>query len=68
MRGSLALIVMSVALGGCFVTPEDRAQRVAAIEARDDKACQDAGLHPGTDQYATCRLNQARFGKPIFGW
>jgi hypothetical protein len=69
MRGALALLMgMAVALGGCFTTPEERAQNAAAIEARDDKACESAGLRPGTDQYAKCRLNQSRFGKPLFGW
>src|SRR5436309_1924495 len=62
MRGTAVLLVMvSVALGGCFETPQERAQKAAAtqvaLDAREDKICQSYyGLRPGTDQYAACRI------------
>ena len=61
MRGfTLALIILIIGLGGCSTTPEERAQKAAAmqaaLDAKADKACQGYGFRPGTAEYASCRL------------
>ena len=42
-----------IALGGCGTTPFD-VMKSERQHAEAEQACTSAGLHPGTNQFATC--------------
>lgn len=53
-----AAALLVIAAGGCM----SREERLAQIEAADDRTCLSYGSKPGTDAYVACRtqLNASR--------
>lgn len=52
MRNLAMAAILCVLLSGCMTA----AEREAAIERRDDDACQSYGAEPGSQAYFQCRM------------
>ena len=67
---TVIVVLCGLSLAGC-VSPQQQAQRAAAVEQIDDSQCQKMGYHPGTELYLKCRTvtvqlrMQAAQGQPM---